>query len=96
MRKSNIAGALIGLVIGSGYVFYLSLMKEGKIEYQKVIETQEVVVDQYEQRVDELIASTTKEWEAKHRNWAEQQITKKIIEENEAHIKKLRQEELSF
>lgn len=46
--------------------------------------------------VDQKIEETKEQWEQKHRNWAEQQVSKDNIADEEARLAELRQEELSF
>lgn len=95
MKTKIIIVALIIFIAGA-IGLATKFFPEAKVEYQKVTETKEVIVDPYQERVDALIASTTKEWEEKHRNWAEQEVTKQMIAENEQKLKDLRQKQLSF
>jgi hypothetical protein len=96
IKKSVGIILLIALVIGSVYLYGKALFTEKVIHYETEQIVTEVVVDSYEKRVEDVISSTTKEWQEKHRNWAEQEVTKQIMEENESRLRELRQEELSF
>lgn len=91
-------GIFIALVVVALALACAVLFNKGRVVeiVQEKVVTHEVIVDPYERRVEELVASTTEEWKGKHRNWAEQEITKQILAEKEEELKKLRQEELSF
>ena len=49
-----------------------------------------------EKKVDQKIDETRDQWEQKHRNWAEQQVSKDTISGEEARLAELRKMELSF
>lgn len=90
----NLFIAVVVIAFGVGFIFMLMQGRTSEIIYQPV--NNEVIVDSYDRRVEELIASSTEDWKEKHRNWAEQEVTKQVMAEQEEKLKVLRQEELSF
>lgn len=81
----------IAFLILRGYWKYVELEEGNDIAIEITPTTTE-----YEDRVDDKILRTTAEWQEKHRLWAKQEVSKEIIEEQEAYLAELRAEEVSF
>lgn len=66
-------------------------MFSNKVEYiQSVVQVEkEIVVSDFDNRVESLMASTSAEWNARHLRWAESQIHMKDIENAEKALKDL-------
>lgn len=54
------------------------------------------MISEYDSRVEQKMWVTTEEWNQKHRVWAEQEISKEIIKEQETKLQLLRERELSL
>lgn len=93
--KVSMVVVLIAILFG-GYKFF---------EWQSVTEVVNNVSNapvpapspsEYEERVVKVMEDTADQWEEKHRVWAEQEVSKEIIAEQEARLEKLREKELSL
>lgn len=77
--------AVVGLVAVGGYKL---ITKESKVELP--------VASEYDKRVEQKMKETAEDWKAKHKVWAEQEVSKEIIAEQEQKLEVLREKELSL
>lgn len=93
MKK--LAKILIFIVIVAAVVFgyrYFSQTSTVTMEMPAVIEN----TSEYDERVESKMKATADDWVDKHKVWAEQEVSKEIIAEQEEKLIKLREKELSL
>lgn len=91
-KKIIKVAVIVAIIVAVGYAGYSIYQSQGE---STVVENlpQET---EYEERVDQKMTDTADEWKEKHRVWAEQEVSREIIVEQEQKLEKLREKELSL
>lgn len=66
------------------------------VEQPQVEVVEEITPSEYEARVQQKMKDTQEEWVNRHHVWAQQEVSKEIISEQEDKLKSLREEEVSL
>lgn len=90
-RWTKITVILITIVaIGAGVYLFLNTKNSTTLDLSPK------QVSEYDKRVEQKMQETAIEWEEKHKVWAEQEVSREIIVEQESKLELLKEKELSF